>query len=100
MRFSIGQRVICIDDVFPAQFFEWGSFTPAAGEIYTVRAIHWSQNPGTGRKGLGVHLEEIVNPTMDGAEVYFAVERFRPLEEQDALEEGQKAAEEPEVVAV
>lgn len=79
----VGQRVICVNGQFPAQFFEWGDRTPEEGSVYTIRKISQGCHGVTGQTALSFLLEEIVNPHPDGyAEVMFSACRFRPLSEE------------------
>jgi len=78
-----GQKVVCVDDVFPAgiQKFYWK--LPVKGVTYTVRdlipGIDTSGEPGE----MCVYLVELINPCSDKPpypERGFKAERFRPLE--------------------
>jgi len=76
----VGQKVVCVDGNFPAQFFEWGDRTPVESEVYTIRRIGHGSHGVTGQIALSFLLEEIVNPSFDsGKEVMFSAHRFRPL---------------------
>jgi hypothetical protein len=76
----VGQKVICIDGIFPPQFFEWGDRIPVKNEMYTIRRISQGTHGLTGRIALSFLLEEIVNPEFEaGREVMFSAQRFRPL---------------------
>ncbi|MGA2240558.1 MAG: hypothetical protein ABSH11_00755 [Verrucomicrobiota bacterium] len=77
--FSVGQKVICINDAFPARIADWCDSLPVAGHIYTIRAMQIGWNRITGFSNLGFLLTEIVNPTSsDGKEAGFLQERFVP----------------------
>lgn len=83
---QVGQRVVCVDGHFPAQFFEWGDRIPVEGERYTIRKISQGCHGVTGQTALSFLLEEIVNPQPDGyAEVMFSSSRFRPLTDEPAI---------------
>lgn len=78
-----GQKVVCVDDVFPEAIKRFFWHLPVKGVTYTVRDVV----PGVSIEGMGdeitVYLVELINPCSD-AEPYpergFKVERFRPLE--------------------
>ena len=61
-QWSIGQRVICIDDSFPRAVVEWCNSVPIAGHVYTIRAMQAGIDPTSMVYDLGFLLAEIVNP--------------------------------------
>ena len=70
---SVGQKVICINDLFPLAVADWCTSLPIAGYVYTIRAIQ------VGLSGPGFLLEEIVNPKSSlGYEAGFLTFRFVP----------------------
>lgn len=71
--FRPGQKVICINDQFPAQFFRLGKHLPCAGEIYTIRAISEGDSLIPGEEGPSLLLQEVINPR--------GRNRFRPRQE-------------------
>ena len=76
---SIGQKVICIDDAFPPAVADWCDHLPIAGYVYTIRALQVGRDHVTGLSNLGFLLEEIVNPpTSSGFEAGFWHNRFVP----------------------
>lgn len=76
---SIGQKVICIDDAFPRVAAEWFDTLPIAGHIYTIRATQIGRYGVTNSGCLGFLLEEITNPvSLLGYEAGFAEARFIP----------------------
>jgi hypothetical protein len=71
-----GQQVECIDGSFRAKERFWVKHLPVRGTIYTIRQI------APGYRGLGLRLEEIVNPTipvigLGDIEPIFLASRFR-----------------------
>lgn len=76
-NFRVGQKVVCIDDVWPPYRHPLILLRPVHGEVYTIRFIE------PAAYGIGVLLEEIRNhPSVfrDGAgEPGFLARRFRPL---------------------
>ena len=78
-EFSVGLKVICINDAFPARIADWCDFLPIAGHIYTIRAIQMGWNRITGFSNVGFLLAEIGNPPSSlGGECGFLQERFVP----------------------
>lgn len=98
-----GQRVICIDDSFPAPLRRVICEFPVKGRTYTIRAIQ----PGrailhpvspTSQVIPSLLLEELLNPpdpkNKHGAEIGFRADRFRPAEPPlEAVEEEGEMAE-------
>jgi hypothetical protein len=77
--YSVGQKVICINDSFSGRVFDWCTSFPIAGYIYTIRAMQIGQDHVSGFSNLGFLLAEIGNPTSsDGKEAGFLQERFVP----------------------
>lgn len=77
MTFRIGQKIVCVDDVFTAA--DGGGDLPKRGCVYTVRWIGCRPTDGDTP---GVMLYEIHGGfTPFGIEYCFAVHRFRPLVE-------------------
>jgi hypothetical protein len=91
---SIGQKIICINDSFPRAVLDWCNSLPIAGNVYTIRAMQVGRDPATGLGNLGFLLEEIVNPSSSlGFEAGFWHTRFVPwldacseVERNDAIE--------------
>jgi hypothetical protein len=78
-QWSVGQKVICIDDSFPKAIVDWCDSLPIAGHVYTIRAIQAGYDSFTGLSNLGFLLVEIVNPTSSwGCEAGFCHYRFVP----------------------
>jgi len=76
---SVGQKVICINDSFPPAVADWCTSLPVAGYIYTIRAIQIGDNGPGGTQNLGLLLAEIVNPKSSlGYEAGFLTFRFVP----------------------
>jgi hypothetical protein len=76
---SVGQKVICIDDAFPPAVLDWCDHLPIAGYVYTIRALQVARDRVTGLNNLGFLLEEIVNPPSSlGFEAGFWHNRFVP----------------------
>lgn len=78
-KFNVGQKVICINDAFPARIADWCDSLPVAGHIYTIRTMQMGWNRITGFSNVGFLLDEIINPTSSrGGEAGFLQERFVP----------------------
>lgn len=76
-NFYIGQRVVCIKDAKPTQTWP-GKHSAVKGCVYTVRDVgEWSH------EGLGILLEEIINPIHPyyQVECAFRAARFRPVKD-------------------
>ena len=87
--FPVGQKVVCIDDHFSSAVFEAFDHVPKASHIYTVGAIDWLEEQGTGQKLLAIALVEL--PSLKPNWGAFALHRFRLLEDHailSAVEEG------------
>lgn len=77
--FSVGQKVICINDAFPRAIVDWCDSLPVADHVYTIRAMQIGRDSFTGCSNLGLLLAEIVNPTSSlGCEAGFCHYRFEP----------------------
>lgn len=95
-KWSIGQRVLCIDDTFPRYFADWYNALPIAGNVYTIRGMQLGVEPITGRYDLGFLLEEISSPRKANcSEAGFFHTRFVPW----FGEMAESAAEERELEA-
>jgi hypothetical protein len=88
MTFHIGQKVVCINDVFRdprwSMFTDLGVVRPQRGKIYRIRAIYPDCIFADGSSFAAFLLEELVNPEflgMQPAEPVWAAYRFRPLVE-------------------
>ena len=81
-NWTVGQKVLCIDDSFPRCIAEWCDTVPVAGEVYTIRGLQLGDDPTTGGNGfcdIGFRLAEIVNPRKaNGSEAGFFHTRFMP----------------------
>jgi hypothetical protein len=75
----VGQKIICVDGLFPGVVWEWCSAVPISGDVYTIRAMKFSPNHVTGICCLAFYLEEISNPIPPHWERGFKHIRFRPL---------------------
>ena len=79
MNFHVGQKVVCVDDVFP---FGSELNCPVNGCVYTIRDFEYSDGGAN-----GMRLDEIVNEPrayVDGfVEVAFFLHRFRPVRTTD-----------------
>ena len=79
--FNIGQKVVCVDDAFPAGINDIYNALPKRNKIYTVRDIVSAQDFQC-RETAGVYLDELVNiVNKHGIEPGFQCWRFRELEE-------------------
>jgi hypothetical protein len=76
--FTIGQKVVCIDDRFHPSIVEWGDQYPVCERVYTVRWVGVSRHGVTRELGLALRLEELRNP---GDRLTFSAWRFRPQAE-------------------
>lgn len=56
MKFTAGQKVVCINDDYRPVDRRWMQTAPKRGEVYTVREIETR-----GCKGVGIRLAEIIN---------------------------------------
>ena len=76
---TVGQKILCIDDSFPRCITDWCDVLPVAGEVYTIRAMQLGGDPSTGFHGLGFLLAGLVNPRKaSGSEAGFFHTRFVP----------------------
>ena len=83
MIFQPGQKVVCIDDVFPPSVAEFYSAFPVKGTTYTIRGIAPAMNLSR-EEDIAVYLVEIFNPCSNkppNRERGFIPERFAPLQE-------------------
>ena len=81
--FLPGEKVVCVNDVFPEGIKKFYWKLPVKGVTYTIRDLV----PGIDASGEGgemcVYLIELINPCSDKPpypERGFRAERFRPLE--------------------
>jgi hypothetical protein len=90
--FFPGQRVVCIDGNFHPTVWEWVNEVPIEGSIYTVRRVMaHNRHAVTGKVGPGVSLVEIPGRIGRGREVFWVMERFRPLDLEDFSSAAKKA---------
>lgn len=76
---SVGQKVLCVDDSFPRRIADWCDDLPIAGEVYTIRVIQIGAELSTGIHDVGFLLAEIINPRgANGSETGFFHTRFVP----------------------
>src|SRR5687767_6227738 len=81
--YSSGQKVVCVNASFSPLAFGWAHVFPRQGTVYTVRGVRNDPDPFTGQAGIGLWLEEIVNPPSPiGVEASFSAWRFRPLSDE------------------
>ncbi len=79
-----GQLVVCIDGNFHPTVWEWVNEVPIEGRIYTVRTVmRNNRHAVTGKIGPGLSLVEIPGRMGRGREVFWLLERFRPLDVQE-----------------
>ncbi len=81
--FLPGQKVVCVDDVFPDAIKKFYWKLPVKGVTYTVRDILPGIDPRGEPGEVCVYLVELLNPCSDKPpypERGFKAERFRPLE--------------------
>ena len=75
--FSVGEKVICINDAFSARIADWCDVSPVAGHGYTIRAMQIRSRSCYGILNLGFLLAEIINPTSSNSkEAGFLQDRF------------------------
>lgn len=75
-----GTLVICVDDRFPPQVWEWCNEVPRRGDLYTVKQICGTLHGVTNAFGIGLVLNELNNPGKHGGQVSFDIKRFRSFE--------------------
>jgi hypothetical protein len=109
--FVKGQKVVCINDVFPPGVLKLYTQLPRKDCVYTVRAVYVGRGnllqAGSGQQDgeIGVLLEEVVNPRDPAlkqglhGELGFNSERFAPLET-DTEENTEEMWQEQEAVVV
>jgi hypothetical protein len=96
-NFIPGQKVVCIDDLFPETYVKHGLILPVRDQVYTVRDIVIENFVDETCPAL--YLQEIRNKVFRFAhgvfdhELPFAFWRFRPLSEDD--EKSSKSAKAP-----
>src|SRR5277367_5951943 len=81
--FSIGDKVVCVDDKFPPDISNLYDALPVKDSTYVVRDIRLGINL-TLEGDVSVLLVGLVNPKADSTanlERGFRADRFRPLEE-------------------
>ena len=82
-NFSIGDKVVCVDDKFPPDISKLYDALPVKDSTYVVRDIRLGINL-TMEGDVSVLLIGLVNPKADSKanlERGFRADRFRPLEE-------------------
>lgn len=80
MAFRVGQKVVCVDDVFRDASWLHVKNMPVAGSIYTIRGFQ------TEKYFDGILLEEVINDAITWnavgfREMSFPARRFRPVQE-------------------
>ena len=81
--FLPGQKVVCVNDVFPDGIKKFYWKLPVSGVTYTVRDLVPGIDPSGEAGEMCVYLVELINPCSDTPpypERGFKAERFRPLE--------------------
>jgi hypothetical protein len=96
MSFTIGQKVVCVDDNFPEGANRFYTQLPQRDRTYTIRnvciGVDWNGQSGE----VCVHLMELTNPRSDKPphpERGFNAMRFAPVEEQLETAQGEKREE-------
>jgi hypothetical protein len=95
-NFSIGDKVVCVDDKFPPDISKLYDALPVKDTTYVVRDIRLGINL-TLEGDVSVLLIGLVNPKADskaGLERGFRADRFRPLEELRNEQTASKSVEE------
>lgn len=92
-----GQRVVCVNDQFPAEARQVYQHLPKRGVVYTIRAVYLGRSrvaptsPGESDGEVGLLLEEIRNQDHEarfsrgGLEPGFSASRFAELEEKSDI---------------
>ncbi|HEX2099316.1 MAG TPA: hypothetical protein VHF69_01560 [Candidatus Synoicihabitans sp.] len=100
-----GQRVVCINDTFPAVIRAIYQQLPVKGTTYTIREVFLGREKivkGGESATVGLLLEELHNPPdpfhQGQQELGFSSERFAPLEEIPPEESAAEHEEELELV--
>lgn len=76
-----GQKVVCVDDVFPPGILDIYNALPQKNKTYTVRDIVPGQSMNL-QEQPAIYLEELHNlPNRHGIEPGFLCSRFRELDE-------------------
>lgn len=96
-----GQKVVCINDTFPALVRAIYQQLPVKGVTYTIREVFLGREKvvkGGDSATVGLLLVELINPKdpfhQGQQELGFSSERFAPLEEKtDDAEVGEEAGE-------
>ena len=99
--FLPGQRVVCVDDVFPDAIKRFYWKLPVKGVTYMVRDLLPGVAPSGDMGEVCVYLVELINPCSDTPpypERGFKAERFAPL--QTDTETESRTVEVPEEVPV
>lgn len=81
--FLPGQKVVCVNDVFPDAIKKFYWKLPVKGVTYTIRDLVPGIDPSGEACEMCVYLVELINPCSDAPpypERGFKAERFRPLE--------------------
>lgn len=103
--FTHNQRIVCVDDKFPAWVYRIYQQLPVKGQIYTVRSLSplgqsIDLESGHFQPDLVLYVHELHNPddpnnTAHSIELGFRIERFAPLEtiEEDVEEFAEATAE-------
>jgi hypothetical protein len=110
--FSVGDKVVCVDDRFPKEVVLLYRRLPKKDETYTIRAVYLgrgkmiNKEPGASDGEVGVLLQEVRNDDMpiklnkNAEEDGFAGWRFRKLQDPLAEDETLEAVEEDELILV
>jgi hypothetical protein len=98
--FSTGQKVVCVDDKFPAWVKKLYTALPVEGVTYVVRGstVGVSFSPAFSEGEICVYLIGLVNPKSFKApfrEFGFKAERFRPLDELQGRQEEHELQSDP-----
>lgn len=89
MSFTVGQRVVCIDDAFPEGVRQFYIALPKKDLTYVVRAVSVGISPKGEEGEIAIRLVGLVNPRSSKPphpERAFNAERFRPLREKEDWE--------------
>lgn len=91
--FTTGQKVVCINDKFPAWVYKLYVELPVIGKVYTIRDVVLGQAMDVSTSkfdtDISIYLKELDNPIHSGLkrEPGFREDRFKPLTENVIEEE-------------
>ena len=87
---QVGSRVVCVDDRFPPEIFQYYDYLPIKGSEYVVRGMGVGISVNGDAGEVVVYLDGMTNPKSEKPphpERGFAQFRFREIEQVEQLEE-------------